>query len=240
MSLPPWISGNKTKTPGPTSNGFFSGTGKVRNPKKPKARPPKSLRETVLLPVRSLPAYSGPYSVGTMEIEMPVDNPRTFSNITRKGNHVLQLKTVLVTIYYPASPPQKKRPSRQLWLGRPRLSVAKGFGLFSTVGALVMPVFLPTMFTKLPAFRNAPLSARYPPEVGVKGENGKAGDAVEEEKGDDDDEDSLNDASEAPKFPLMIFSHGLGGTKTAYSSVCGEVSNVHDSLRHERTIWLID
>ncbi|THW09105.1 hypothetical protein D6D25_07800, partial [Aureobasidium pullulans] len=219
MSLPPWISGNKHKSSAP-SNGFLSATGKVRNPKKPKARPPKSLRETVLLPVRSLPAYSGPYSVGTMEIEVPVEEPRTFSNITRKGNHLLQLKTVLMTIYYPASPPQKKRPSRQLWLGRPRMSMAGGYGHFSTLGPLGVPIFLPTMFTKLPAFRNAPLSSQYPPGTGLKEEDKDAEETTEEE---DDGNSEYED--EAPRFPLMIFSHGLGGTKTAYSSVCGEFAS---------------
>ena len=218
MSLPPWISGSKSKTSAP-SHGFLSGGGKVRNPKKPKARPPKSLRETILLPVRSLPAYSGPYSVGTMEIEVPVEEPRTFTNITRKGNHVLQLKTVLLTIYYPASPPQKKRPSRQLWLGRPRWSMAAGYGHFSTVGPLGIPVFLPTMFTKLPAFRNAPLSNQFPPDTDHGDEDQKSGESTEEEEKDETDRSS--DAP--PRFPLMMFSHGLGGTKTAYSSVCGEV-----------------
>ncbi|KAH0368126.1 hypothetical protein KCU65_g4128, partial [Aureobasidium melanogenum] len=220
MSLPPWISGKKSQAPAP-SHGFLSGNGKVRNPKKPKARPPKSLRETVLLPVRSLPAYSGPYSVGTMEIEVPVQNPRTFTNITRKGNHVLQLKTVLLTIYYPASPPQKKRPSRQLWLGRPRISMAKGYGQFAGVGPLGVPIFLPTMFTKLPAFRNAHLSSQYPPESGDRQEDQKSDETTDEEETKEKDEP----AEAPPKFPLMIFSHGLGGTKTAYSSVCGEFAS---------------
>lgn len=226
MPLPPWISGNKSKAPAPT-HGFLSDGGKVRNPKKPKARPPKSLRETVLLPVRSLPAYSGPYSVGTMEIEVPVEEARTFTNITRKGNHVLQLKTVLLNIYYPASPPQKKRPSRQLWLGRPRVSMAKGYGQFASVGSLGVPIFLPTMFTKLPAFRNAPISSQYPPETDRGGKDQKSGETTEEEEHDEKDEP----ADAPPKFPLMIFSHGLGGTKTAYSSVCGEVGRIKSSIK---------
>lgn len=142
-----------------------------------------------------------------MEIEVPVHEPRTFSHITRKKQHVLQLKTVLVTIYYPASPPTSgEKPSRQLWLGRPRLSVAQGYSHFAKLGSLGIPIFLPTMFTKLPAWRNAPLSDRLPP-------NAKSAEGPKAQE-------------EAPKFPLMIFSHGLGGTNTAYSSVCGEVRTI--------------
>ena len=148
-----------------------------------------------------------------MEIEVPVREPRTFSHIKRNGQHILQLKTVLMTIYYPAPPPSPdKKHSRPLWLGRPRLGRASGYSHFAKLGNLGVPMFLPTLFTKLPAWRNAPLSDRLP-------QDGKTAD-------DSDLEDEL------PIFPLMIFSHGLGGTRTAYSSVCGEVRKLLSLLRY--------
>ena len=97
--------------------------------------------------------------------------------------------------------------------------MAAGYGHFSTVGPLGIPVFLPTMFTKLPAFRNAPLSNQFPPDTDHGDEDQKSGESTEEEE--EDETDRSSDAP--PRFPLMMFSHGLGGTKTAYSSVCGEV-----------------
>jgi platelet-activating factor acetylhydrolase len=100
--------------------------------------------------------------------------------------------------------------------------MAAGYGHFSTVGTLGIPVFLPTMFTKLPAFRNAPISNQYPPDMDPGHEDQKSGETTEEE-----DRDEKHESDDAPpKFPLMIFSHGLGGTKTAYSSVCGEVCSI--------------
>jgi platelet-activating factor acetylhydrolase len=73
-----------------------------------------------------------------------------------------------------------------------------------------------TAFTKLPAFRNAKLAEHWPPdknsrEGGYKTKN-SAGTPPPGEP-------------EKPCFPLLIFSHGLGGTRTTYSSVCGEFAS---------------
>ena len=38
-----------------------------------------------------------------MEIEVPAASPRTFSHITRRGRHILQLETVLIALYYPSA-----------------------------------------------------------------------------------------------------------------------------------------
>lgn len=133
-----------------------------------------------------------------------------------------------MTIYYPASldasggeiPKSKKtgRPSRELWLGRPRLGIADGYGKFAGVGSLALPVFLPTMWTKLPAFRNAPVAKYWAPEVDVKIE----GMAAKEEEGSPPPGVAED---EPPVFPMILFSHGLGGTRTMYSSVCGEFAS---------------
>lgn len=133
MVLPSQISGERPDS-SPSDRKESAATGKLPNARKPKARPPRGLRDKYFLPVKSLPTYTGPYSVGTMEIEVPARDPRTFSHIKRDGRHVLELETVLMTIYYPAArethttlPPGKdKKWSRQLWLGRPRIEIAKG------------------------------------------------------------------------------------------------------------------
>lgn len=151
-----------------------------------------------------------------MEVEVPVSNPRTFSHIKRHGRHLLQLETVLFTIYYPAGePPAGKKPSRELWLGRPRLGIAHGYGKFASLGVAGVPIFLPTMFTKLPAWRNASLADTLPENVKSRegGTNATA------------DQGRRGCSGSAPKFPLLFFSHGLGGTRTMYSSVCGEFAS---------------
>ncbi|KAF2713638.1 hypothetical protein K504DRAFT_488000 [Pleomassaria siparia CBS 279.74] len=205
------------------TNSAIGGTGKVPHPQKPRTRPPTSLRDKLTL---HLPTYSGPYSVGSMDIEVPVESPRTFSNITRDGRHLLQLETVLFTLYYPAAtgtgsgrdPGGNRAWSRETWLPRPRIQLAKGYGKFAGIPESVAVYFFgaTTMFAKLRGFRNAPPAVHWPPE----GNSKRRGYKIKNQIGPP----PKGDAKE-PCFPLLIFSHGLGGTRTTYSTMCGEFAS---------------
>ncbi|KAH7390826.1 platelet-activating factor acetylhydrolase, isoform II-domain-containing protein [Phaeosphaeria sp. MPI-PUGE-AT-0046c] len=201
-------------------------TGDVPNAKKPRSRPPTSLRDRMPFPLSVLPAASGPYSVGSMEIEVPVEHPRQISHIKRNGRHLLQLQTVLFTLYYPAAigsgsgpaPGGGKKWSRETWVPRPRVEVAKGYAKFAGIPDWIGVAFTgaTAMLTKLRAYRNTPLATHWPPEHNVK----EHGYKVKNEQGlppEGIDRD--------PIFPLMLFSHGLGGSKTAYSSLCTEFAS---------------
>ncbi|GME36653.1 platelet-activating factor acetylhydrolase protein [Neofusicoccum parvum] len=253
MSFPAHITGQKSHDDNPhrprrrrSSAAALPASGQVPRAKKPKTRPPSSLRDKLGFLHGTLPKYTGPYSVGTMDIETPARHPASFSHIARAGRPLLRHETTLLALYYPSSPravgrgaapPDGARTwSRSTWLPRPRRRVAAGYGRFAGMGeAAAVPWFAATtMFTKLPAFRNAPLAGEERPvRRGIPGPPRTAG--VEEEEEEEEEEErevGWEDEGEegrvggqAPKFPLLVFSHGLGGNRTAYSSVCGEFAS---------------
>jgi len=202
------------------------GTGKIPNAKKPRSRPPTSLRDKLGFLHSHLPSSSGPYSVGSMDFELPAETPRTISDITRNGTHVLRLETVLFTLYYPAAlgtgrgsdPGGNRKWSRETWLPRPRPETAKGYAKFAGVPNSVGISFLAltTMLTKLRAFRNAPPATHWPPE-GNKKRNGRK---IKNQHGE-----APEGSPEEPTFPLLMFSHGLGGNRTCYSTMCTEFAS---------------
>jgi platelet-activating factor acetylhydrolase len=191
------------------------------------ARPRKTLREHFL---HSLPIYSGPYTVGFLEIELRVRNPHHFSHIKRNGSPALKLDTVLFSIYYPcdttttAPESSNTTPSRPPWLPRPRTETCKGYATFLSAPRIPMTAYLAltSMFTKLPAYRNARLSHRRPATAAGGGDSSSSETTL---NNNEDGDENGNTNEKPPIFPVVIFSHGLGGSQTSCSAVCGELAS---------------
>ncbi|CAK7233594.1 hypothetical protein SCUCBS95973_008647 [Sporothrix curviconia] len=144
-----------------------------------------------LNPIPAFPEYTGPYKVGTVDIEIPVsdlDSPSPPPDGT-DGLHTVQFR-----IFYPAAPDaQGKRIS---WLPAPQRSHVSGYTQFLGIGPVLAEFvsFLPRHlhYTSIPALKNAALLAPNTP---------------------------------SGRWPTMVFSHGLGGSRNAYSHIVGSVAS---------------
>ncbi|KAK4458351.1 platelet-activating factor acetylhydrolase, isoform II-domain-containing protein [Cladorrhinum samala] len=148
-----------------------------------------------LNPVPTFPEYTGPYKVGTVDIEIPVSQLDPDSQSPRPDGSA-DVHTILCRIFYPAVP--ESRPKRITWLPNPqRLQVgayAQFLGVPSTAANIIS--FLPRYlhWTTIPVQKNAAL---LPPPP----------------------------SNENSRWPTMIFSHGLGGSRNAYSHNAGSLAS---------------
>jgi platelet-activating factor acetylhydrolase len=133
-----------------------------------------------------LPKYSGPFQVGSAEVEVPLSKPRNF-DVT--GTSV---ETVLVRLFYPADTSAVGKKTAPSWLPQPGMEYAKGYANFLKQPILPtsLAIALAVYNTTIPATENAP-------PIGPSNSC----------------------------LPVMIFSHGLGGSRNAYSQWCGSLAS---------------
>ncbi|KAI9149476.1 putative phospholipase A2 [Paramyrothecium foliicola] len=142
-------------------------------------------------PIPAFPEYTGPYKVGTMDVEIPVTD---FSSPTPAPDNAADIPTIQYRVFYPAvSESNQKRIS---WLPNPQRQHVSAYTQFVGVGSTMADVlsFIPRHlhYTTIPVHKNATLRE---PET------------------------------ESKRWPTMIFSHGLGGSRNSYSYIAGSLAS---------------
>ncbi|GAA5922047.1 uncharacterized protein JCM15063_003170 [Sporobolomyces koalae] len=83
--------------------------------------------------LKDLPAYTGPYSVSTHNVELAYAGSSNFSSARLRSTHepALVLDTVLFTLFYPTSTRETPRKQdRMPWFDRPLSLTARGYARF--------------------------------------------------------------------------------------------------------------
>lgn len=143
-------------------------------------------------PIKYFPDYHGPYSVGTVDVEIPVSELPMPSDMPDDAP-----PTIAFRMFFPCVKPGKDEADRPVrWIPQPqRLNVAsvmKYVGIGEKTAGLASYLLRQLYWIKLPAHRNAML---------------------------------LEPPTESGRWPVTFFSHGLAGSRNAYSQICGDLAS---------------
>lgn len=140
-------------------------------------------------PTPAFPSYTGPYKVGSVDVEIPaadLDSPSSAPDSS--------LATVAFRIFYPCEPSSHERPVT--WIPNPQRGYVGAYARFLGANSAFSDIFavLPQLlyYVTIPVHRNAQL---------------------------------LEPPTQSKRWPVMVFSHGLGGSRNAYSHLLGSLSS---------------
>ncbi|GAW15819.1 hypothetical protein ANO14919_052410 [Xylariales sp. No.14919] len=163
--------------------------------------------------------YTGPYPVGTIDIESPVPFPRAVDTARFKDSQhdAFELQTVLFTLYYPATH-GKSQHKRHHWISKPISVTAKGYAKFAHISnSLTDVIFTGALRTvvggiKIPAKVDAPLAELAPPIASHP---------------DIRQSQELQKVLSIEQYghPIVVFSHGMASSRTDYTHYAGELAS---------------
>ncbi|KAI1491948.1 platelet-activating factor acetylhydrolase, isoform II-domain-containing protein [Biscogniauxia mediterranea] len=176
-----------------------------------------------------LPAYSGPYPVGAIDIEVPLPTPRVVDAARFKGTdeNAFALQSVLFTLYYPASSHGDAASQRPLhdWIPRPISATAEGYAKFAHINNfLTKAIFTGALRAlvggiKIPASVDVPLAGD--PSTSPTGSES----SYEEAEGEAEKVLRLRIERNNNVYPVVIFSHGMASSRTDYTHYAGELAS---------------
>ncbi|KAF2808405.1 uncharacterized protein BDZ99DRAFT_419483 [Mytilinidion resinicola] len=140
-------------------------------------------------PTPTFPSYTGPYKVGSVDVEIPATDLASPSPAPPSAP-----STVAFRIFYPCEAGSNERPIR--WIPNPQRGYVSAYARFLGANSALSHIFsvFPQLlyYVSLPVSRNARL---------------------------------LEPPTKTERWPVIIFSHGLGGSRNAYSHLVGSLAS---------------
>ncbi|WRT63329.1 uncharacterized protein IL334_000234 [Kwoniella shivajii] len=149
---------------------------------------------------RQLPNYTGSYQVGVLDVEYPIENQTIGSFKHRKlhtsGQAGIEIDTVLFSLFYPCQLDQT-RPDGTVWFPRASPTVNGFLKMAGIENSLIRALAYVGALSAVHGL-TFPSHQRAP---------------------------ILPPPSELGKWPLIIFSHGVGCSRLMYTHICGELAS---------------
>lgn len=160
-----------------------------------------------------LPAYTGEYDVGTIDIEVACERQKLSDAVFKdSGKAAFELETVLFSLYYPAVKGARSVKPNHLWIPKPLSLHAEGYARIANMdNRLTTGVFSAALWT-LVGSTAIPARVDVPLHGTVKTYQ------------DYETEHPIDDYG-LPQFPVMVFSHGMASSRTSYTQYCGELAS---------------
>lgn len=159
-----------------------------------------------------LPKTTGPFpNVGTIDIEIPCEG-HTSGVVNKEGEPAFEVSTVLFSLFYPTNEDAVSK-TRHPWVPKPLSLRGEGYARLAGINNFLMNRILTfgvwslVGSTEIPAQVDTPIHGTVKTYVDYKAEHPIDGDYGR------------------PKFPVIVFSHGVAGSRTDYTAYCSEVAS---------------
>ncbi|KAK5110212.1 hypothetical protein LTR62_006208 [Meristemomyces frigidus] len=160
-----------------------------------------------------LPAYTGPYKVGTIDIEAPVERQRTSDAVFKHdGGPAFEMETVLFSLYYPANKDVRTRKPYHYWIPKPVSLHAEGYARFAHINNFFTNKLFALALWTLAGSTTIPAEVDVPLNGTIKGYRNY------------DKEHPIDDYG-LPRHPVIVFSHGQASGRTSYTQFCAELAS---------------
>lgn len=161
----------------------------------------------------ALPEYTGPYEVGTIDLEAACDGRKiTDASFKDSGKPAFELETVFFSLYYPAVKGSVARKPNHLWIPKPIALHAEGYARFAHINNFVFNNIFTFGLWALAGSTSIPAKVDVPLHGTVKGYQ-----HLEAEHPSDD--------YGLPTFPIIVFSHGMASSRTGYTQYASELAS---------------
>lgn len=158
-----------------------------------------------------MPPYTGPYSVGTIDVEIPRQPHRVGNEFFQNGSPAFEIETVLFSLFYPATLGTVGSKPRHSWVGNPVSLMAEGYLGFAGLNNFVLNSIASFAIWSLAGGQEIPAEVDVP--------------LASREKDMPRDESLEHTVEPVSRFPVLIFSHGYASSRTDYTQYLGDLAS---------------